>query len=219
MFVASSFCSDFYPAKCLLAKLLISRAIDPYSPRHRIALAYQVAIRPATCRLRFLEEIILLHWRVCIDEQSYLRQLQKGSAKYASGRSPLPLFGTDPPNARAAATSKKGALSSPLFPRHPYRSPFLALCAPKHAAMNSTALPDAEGSVEVDPPENNPAATPEALTKDKKKKKHKKDKPYFPCKLASAVPISPDTKLFRFQVPADHAHLVRALPSPGTHSC
>jgi hypothetical protein len=52
---------------------------------------------------------------------------------------------------------------------------------------------------------------------EKKKKKKKKDDDgvYLPFKIAATVPLSPDTKLFRFQVPADQAQLLRTLPSPG----
>jgi hypothetical protein len=53
------------------------------------------------------------------------------------------------------------------------------------------------------------------LHEKKKKKKKDDDGVYLPFKIAAAVPISPDTKLFRFQVPADQAQLLRTLPSPG----
>lgn len=55
------------------------------------------------------------------------------------------------------------------------------------------------------------------LHEKKKKKKKDDDGVYLPFKIAAAVPISPDTKLFRFQVPADQAQLLRTLPSPVSH--
>jgi hypothetical protein len=57
----------------------------------------------------------------------------------------------------------------------------------------------------------------------RRKKKEKRarerdddDEVYLPFKVAAAVPISPDTKLFRFQAPPGHGHLLRTLPGPGT---